>query len=45
MTEGSQPLYNARGPSSAKTVLRAWKIPLYWVGDFSVCKDMFKSVN
>lgn len=30
MTEGSQPLYKARGPSSLSTVDRAWNIPLYW---------------
>lgn len=29
ITEGSQPLYNARGPSSRSTVDRAWNIPLY----------------
>lgn len=29
MTEGSHPLYKDRGPSSLRTVVRAWKIPLY----------------
>lgn len=42
ITEGVQPLYRARGPSSRKTVERAWKIPLYWRGDFSVCKNTAK---
>lgn len=36
MTEGSQPLYKALGPSSRSTVERAWNIPLYWYGDLSV---------
>lgn len=38
MTEGSHPLYNARGPSSRRTVARAWAIPLYWLGELPDCK-------
>lgn len=38
ITEGSQPLYKARGPSSRSTVDRAWNIPLYRYGEFCVCK-------
>lgn len=45
ITEGSQPLYKALGPSSLKTVDRAWNIPLYWYGDFSVCKHTQKKWN
>lgn len=45
ITEGNHPLYKARGPSSRKTVERAWKIPLYWLGDFSVYRDIEKKLN